>query len=280
MSVAVPVVALLLPALADAESLGRGAAKLTPPPIGALMNFGPLVAPPGQEREIVISGVWPDGCAPQDAVITDNGLNPLQTVVVTLGVPLTLQACIQVPTGYTVRTRYTPTSVGAKKVLATTNTGRYVAESYLVTSELTNQRALFDVSGLWYNPEAPGWGLSFTHNFAGTGAAFGTWYVYRQDGSPKWYTLQNITWNVYNNAAADPPVVQTMVATVYETEGADCPVNVAPQLIEACLVKAKTVRDVGRMTITFLSQFTAAITIERPPALLFQSLGRIQKMSF
>lgn len=267
--------------LAANANSSKGAAKLSVPPIGSLINVGPVIGLPGVEREIVVTGVWPNGCVPQDAVVTDSG-NLIPTIVVTLALPLTLQPCTLATAPYTVRTRYTPRFAGVTKIIAVTNTGQFVAESQLVTSELTSQRALFDVSGVWYNPDVPGWGLSFTHNFAGSGVAFGTWYVYRPDGSPRWYTLQDIKWDVpvLRGDRSDPPVPQIMTATVYETEGAECPANVAPLLIEACLVNAKTVRNVGRMTITFTSFATGAIVVERPPALLFQSLGRIVRMSF
>lgn len=253
---------------------------LSPPP-PTTINVGPLIAEAGNPRTLVVSGIWPNGCIPQSAAINTFGAGGLRDVVISLTVPPPNAPCTLATQPFSVSTTITPESVGVQKLTAVTTNGQFVANGEVVTSSLAAQRALFDISGLWYNPAVPGWGLSFTHQHTGSGAAFGTWYVYRNDGSAKWYTLQDITWEVpllRGSPVATTPVPQIMTATVYESIGADC--TLPPQLIEACLVRSKEVKNVGRMTISFTSVDTGSIAIDRPPALLFQTLGPIQRLRF
>lgn len=246
------------------------------------INVGPLIAEAGQPRTLVVSGIWPNGCIPQSAAINTFGSGSLRDVVISLTVPPPNAPCTLATQPFSVSTTITPQNVGVQKLTAVTTNGQFVVNGEIVTSSLAAQRALFDISGLWFNPAVPGWGLSFTHQHTGSGATFGTWYVYRNDGSQKWYTLQDVTWDVpllRAGPAVDPvPIPQIMTATVYESIGSECPL--LPQLIEACLVRSKEVKNVGRMTITFTSRDTGNIAIERPPALLFQTLGPIQRINF
>ena len=53
-------------------------------------------------------------------------------------------------------------------------------------------RPLTNYSGLWWNAQEAGWGLSL-HQGA-THALFGAWFVYAADGRPQWYTLQPGQW--------------------------------------------------------------------------------------
>ena len=253
-----------------------------PPPY--TIGVGPLIAEAGQSRTLVISGIWPNGCIPQSAAITAFDPGALRDVVISLSVPPPDAQCTLATEAFSVSTTITPQNIGVQKLTAVTTNGQFVANGEIVTSSFAEQRALFDISGLWYNPSVPGWGLSFSHQHSGSGAAFGTWYVYRADGSgaPKWYTLQDIKWDVPLWRAGPPavavPVPQILTATVYETVGGECPL--APLLIEACLVQPKEVKNVGRMTISFTSRDTGYIAIERPPALLFQALGPIERLKF
>jgi hypothetical protein len=269
-------------ALAASVALSSPSFAQSPPPY--TINVGPIIAEAGKSRTLVISGIWPNGCIPQSAAINTFGSGGLSDVVISLTVPPPNAPCTLATQPFSVSTTITPDKTGVQKLTAVTTNGQFVARGEVVTSSLTAQRALFDVSGLWYNPAVPGWGLSFTHQHTGSGAAFGTWYVYRADGSgsPKWYTLQDIKWDVpllRGGVATEPvPLAQSMTATVYESIGGECPL--APFLIEACLVQPKEVKNVGRMTITFTSRETGSIAIERPPALLFQTLGPIQRIAF
>jgi hypothetical protein len=53
-------------------------------------------------------------------------------------------------------------------------------------------RPLSDYSGLWWNPNESGWGLSLHQG--PTYALFGAWFVYGANGEPQWYTLQGGQW--------------------------------------------------------------------------------------
>lgn len=68
-------------------------------------------------------------------------------------------------------------------------------------------KPLTDYTGLWWNPNESGWGLSL-HQTPLHGV-FGAWFVYGQNGQPEWYTLQAGQW-------LDPT---TWRGTVYRTTG-------------------------------------------------------------
>ena len=53
-------------------------------------------------------------------------------------------------------------------------------------------RPLADHSGVWYNPEQSGWGLSITQ--APGHAVFGALFVYGGNNQPLWFTLQGGQW--------------------------------------------------------------------------------------
>ena len=53
-------------------------------------------------------------------------------------------------------------------------------------------RPLTDYTGLWWNPQESGWGLSL-HQGA-THTVFGAWFVYGANGEPQWFTLQQGQW--------------------------------------------------------------------------------------
>jgi hypothetical protein len=53
-------------------------------------------------------------------------------------------------------------------------------------------RPLTDYTGLWWNPQESGWGLSLHQ--AATHALFGAWFVYGGNGDPQWFTLQQGQW--------------------------------------------------------------------------------------
>ena len=53
-------------------------------------------------------------------------------------------------------------------------------------------RPLAGYTGLWWNPQESGWGLSL-HQSA-THGMFGAWFVYGSGGQPEWFTLQGGQW--------------------------------------------------------------------------------------
>jgi hypothetical protein len=53
-------------------------------------------------------------------------------------------------------------------------------------------RPLTNYTGMWWNPQESGWGLSINHGFAN--GVFGALFVYGANGQPEWYTLQGGQW--------------------------------------------------------------------------------------
>ena len=53
-------------------------------------------------------------------------------------------------------------------------------------------RPLTDYSGMWWNPNESGWGLSLTQG--PSNALFGAWFVYGSGNQPEWFTLQGGQW--------------------------------------------------------------------------------------
>ena len=68
-------------------------------------------------------------------------------------------------------------------------------------------RPLTDYTGVWYNPEESGWGVSLFQGPAHT--MFGLLYVYDGANRPEWYSLQGGKWTDF----------MTWTATVFRTTG-------------------------------------------------------------
>lgn len=68
-------------------------------------------------------------------------------------------------------------------------------------------RPLTDYSGLWWNLQESGWGLSLHQS--SSHAVFGAWFIYNAEGQPEWYTLQGGRWTDST----------TWKGTVYRTTG-------------------------------------------------------------
>jgi hypothetical protein len=68
-------------------------------------------------------------------------------------------------------------------------------------------RPLTDYTGIWWNPQESGWGLSIHQS--STNVIFGAWFVYNAAGQPEWYTLQGGQWTSST----------TWTGTVYRTTG-------------------------------------------------------------
>lgn len=49
-----------------------------------------------------------------------------------------------------------------------------------------------DFTGLWYDAEEPGWGISITQTAGGH--AFVTWYTYDDAGHPQWFVAPEVQW--------------------------------------------------------------------------------------
>lgn len=52
----------------------------------------------------------------------------------------------------------------------------------------------FDVNGMWFDSATNGSGISIHHRRAATDVAFGTWFLFSNNGDAKWYALQSANW--------------------------------------------------------------------------------------
>ncbi len=117
-------------------------------------------------------------------------------VVIRLDPVPTLAPCSTLSfNAYRFEVPYTPTAIGALRVVAASSGGLILSESRIATAGVAGRaRALGDISGLWYDPASNGSGLQFTHNATGSDGVFGTWFLYDIDGKPRWLTIQGVVW--------------------------------------------------------------------------------------
>jgi hypothetical protein len=165
------------------------------PPVAAVAAE-PAVAPPGTPRKIVVAGLWPNACVPTQAQL---GFPPSWAVTQGLGVlliePLTFVACATVLTPYRFELDYTPTVAGQVEILVMTSRASPLATGTLVTGDAQAPKALYDVTGAWFDPQTVGSGLQLIHDFGQSDAIFATWQVFDPaTGLARWYALQQGQW--------------------------------------------------------------------------------------
>ena len=85
----------------------------------------------------------------------------------------------------------TPTKAGKLTVRATRNDQVDFVEAEVTATPAA--RSLRNVNGMWYDFRTNGSGLSLHHSRT-SDVVFGTWYIFNEDGSTRWYTLQNAYW--------------------------------------------------------------------------------------
>lgn len=52
----------------------------------------------------------------------------------------------------------------------------------------------FDVNGMWFDVVTNGSGIALHHRRGTTDVAFGTWFLYNNNGESRWYTFQSANW--------------------------------------------------------------------------------------
>lgn len=211
----------------------------------ATVEVTPLVADVNVERQIKVSGIWPHSCGPMSASITPPGINVTGSVVVRLVVPQTFVACAQVLTPYSFNLSHTPTQRGEMRVAVVTNDGEFLGDGRIVTRGPDDNSAAADVTGVWYDLNTNGSGLTFIHN--GGSVLFGTWYVYDSQGRPRWYTIQNVQWKQQG---------KVFEGTIYETSGRTV---TCPSPFVACPVEAGNIFSVGTARFTLITSTTGRI---------------------
>jgi hypothetical protein len=119
---------------------------------------------------------------------------------------------------------------GTYTVSANTSGGRLTTQ-FTVSPREAMPAPSVDFTGMWWNPQESGWGMSI---FQGpTNKLFAVWFVYDASGAPTWYTLQPGAWSS----------AQSFSGPIYRTTG---PYFVGP--FDASQVK---VEQVGNGTFTF-----------------------------
>lgn len=240
----------------------------------------PLVADMAVARKIIVSGRWPDACAPVSASLDTKFSEFTRTIVVELVIPQTLVACAQIPTEYKFELAYVPTAKGVTSILAPTPTS--VANPSVLTLRALGRVVVApadtvwsygDIGGAWYDPATNGSGLTFVHNYLGNDTVFGTWYLYDGQGLPRWYTLQEGKWSQLG---------EIVEGKLFESRGAPCPLVVlyCPTTITGAPA------EIGRFRATFKglgnvigAAVTAKIEAIAPNgAVLFSS--NIQRLQF
>lgn len=84
---------------------------------------------------------------------------------------------------------FTPTKAG----LLTIRDGNSGAEITIQTLP-TAVPSKFDTNGMWFDAATNGSGIALHHRRGTTDQAFGTWFLYSNDGTSRWYTLQSTNW--------------------------------------------------------------------------------------
>ena len=240
---------LAMAAVAGVTAAGAHAQAVTPitlAPGRAQVEATPLVADLNVERQVKVSGTWPHACIPLGASVEAGGAGVVfGSLVVRLTVPRTL-ACALVLTPYSFTVKYTPRLRAALRVLVLADDGEYLGEGLLDTRAAGDRRSAFNITGMWYEQQSNGSGLTFVHSRLTDNAVFGTWYVYDASGRPRWYTIQNTGWTSEG---------RVLEGTLYESSAvANCP---AP--FTACPVPIGLLVTVGRARLTLTGDNSARV---------------------
>ena len=163
---------LLAAVLAAAPVRAQESVALLTPERVSEVTVTPAVADIGVPRQIRIAGTWP-GCPPVNAGINSNAAQSAGSKVVQLVLPLTFAPCAAFLT-YSVSFTYTPQARGIDKLLVVGADGDYLAEGLLDTRAPTDDRSAFNITGMWYDPQSNGSGLTFVHSRIADNKVFGT----------------------------------------------------------------------------------------------------------
>ena len=181
-------------AMASMVSPSAGAqADLTLSPYPAIISVAPEIAGPNVPRTITVSGQWPNSCAPVSATLADDS-RPDTPLVIRMQLPLTLAPCLLAITAYSRQVSFTPVQGGARRLIAVTSDGRFLAQGDLVTQQSAKARSLYDLTGAWYDPLTSGSGLTFVHSFYASDVFVGGWYFYDSQGRSRWVGIQMGEW--------------------------------------------------------------------------------------
>lgn len=165
-------------------------------PFTPIISVVPDVDVPNRARTIVISGQTLSGCPYATPLLDGPASLLIGGVVIRLDPVQTFAPCntnITVP--YRFEIPYTPTAVGTLRVVAASSSGGIRSESQIRTSATQGRnRAVGNITGVWYDQTTNGSGIQINHNFAVSDVVFATWYVYDTNGKARWLSIQNVVW--------------------------------------------------------------------------------------
>lgn len=228
----------LLAAVAPSPSHAGSEPKLTVLPNQIAVGVEPPVAAPGVARKIVVAGLWPNGCAPVSAELSEASDFGRPTLALLVAEPLTFAPCTAALTSYRIEIAYTPRVAGQVPIFAMTTVAKVSAKGTLVTGSAAEPRSRYDISGAWYDPQAVGSGVTIAHDYGRSDNVFATWEIYdAASGLSRWYSLQQGRWS---------PDGQTWEGFVFETRADPRP---CASLCPAPLSGA-AFRGVARLTLS------------------------------
>jgi hypothetical protein len=214
----------------------------TPPPYTPVITVTPAVAAVGVERQITVSGQWPSGCIPQGITPLREAASLTRALPIRLEIPLTLVACTAAITPYSYSTTFTPTTSGDYRLIVYGNDGLTSHEVLMTVRSTDPNRALYNLTGSWFDPATSGSGVVFIHGYSTTDTVFGAWFMYGQNGEARWYSIQEGRWRDATE----------WNGTLYET-------TAAPQSCEnnlsVCPLPFRNLRRVGTARITMSGRF-------------------------
>ncbi len=215
-------------------STSAHAQKVTP----GTVDVVPLVAAANTARRISIAGMWPNSCPPGGATVVSETTTSPRTLLIRLDEVLTLIACAQVLTPFSVGLDYTPTTPGVLHISVLQASGLMATSGMLGVTDGSSANA--NLSGTWFDAPSVGSLFMITHSVLQPDTMVGSWNLFARDGQPRWY---------FFHSSRRTKVPYVYEAQTYEYQSApnpDCPIS-------ACPVPGFTGKQIGSLRVTALT---------------------------
>ena len=153
-----------------------------------LLAVHPAVGRPNQPRTVFLQFGAP-GCSDY-AISFDTSMMESQNLVILRTQDLT-GACPLQPPPRLARfdLEFTPTKAGT--LTMRWDRGGADATIQSVSGIVASK---FDINGMWFDAATNGSGIALHHRRATSDVAFGTWFLFNNNGESRWYTLQSANW--------------------------------------------------------------------------------------
>jgi hypothetical protein len=172
----------------NGEAVPSVATALSPQPDVFLSVF-PRTGKIGQTRRVFLR-YFNETCVNYSFTLDTSQLDSGRVVLRTNKV---ITPCPLVPPGAGAFVRrdfeFTPTKAGPIDV-----SWDLVGVPVTVQTQATLPASRFAVDGMWFDPATNGSGISIHHQKLGSDAAFGTWFLFNNNGETRWYSLQQANW--------------------------------------------------------------------------------------